>query len=174
MSFLARLSVFVLSLSFAAAAPLGVVAQTNNVPSAGGTFGDWLLRCADNDASRCALTQRIVNVDTRAVVAEIGIAPLVAGRGGFAMVLNVPEGADLSASPAFRIEGAPEQTAMAWRVCANGTCQASASVTPDEAAAMSAAGRGIFGYKKYRATELTLTAVSYTGLAEGLAAMVGK
>lgn len=157
-----------------AVAPLSAPAQTTDGQSSTDVFGDWLLRCAANDATRCMLSQRIVHSENRSVVAEIGIAPLANGQAGFALVFSVPEGADLSAAPAFRLDGAPEQSAMAWRVCVNGTCQASASVLPDQAAEMDQAGSGIFGYKKYRATQLTLTPVSYDGLAEGLAAMTSK
>lgn len=156
------------------AMPTVAAAQTAGTTAPAEVFGDWLLRCAVNDAKRCALTQRIIHSETRAVVAEIGIAPLAAGADGFAIVLSVPAGADLGAAPAFRLDGAPDQTAMAWRVCVNAMCQASASISPAQVEEMEAAGRGIFGYKKYRASTVTLTAVSYDGLAAGLTAMGAK
>jgi invasion protein IalB len=155
-------------------APLSAIAQSNDAQLPAETYGDWLLRCAANDATRCALTQRIVNSESRKLVAEVGIAPLANGAEGYALVLSVPEGADLSGGPAFRLDGSEKQAAMAWRVCVNPMCQASASVTPDAAAAMDGAGRAVFGYKKYRANKLTLTPVSFDGLADGLAAMAAK
>lgn len=149
-------------------------AQTEAAQGEAEVYGDWLLQCAANGAERCVLTQRIVSSETREVVAVIGFGALVGGPEGYALTFNVPEGADLSASPVYRIDGAEAQVAMAWRVCFDGACRAAASATVESANAMQEAGAAIFGYRKYRETELTVTRVSFDGLAEGLAAMAAK
>ena len=86
------------------------------------------------------------------VVAVVGVAALAGGPEGYALTFNVPEGADLSASPVYRLDGAEAQSAMAWRVCDGGACRASASVSKEGVNAMQAAGAAVFGYRKYRKT----------------------
>ena len=149
-------------------------AQSEVPPGAGENFGDWLLRCAENDAGRCALTQRIVDSESREVVAEVAFGPRSDGADGYAMALSVPDGVELSVAPAFRLDGAEDQSAMTWRVCAQGRCQAVASVTQAATDEMVAAGRGIIGHRKYRVADISIIPISFSGLADGLAALGAK
>ncbi|MGB1213855.1 MAG: invasion associated locus B family protein [Pikeienuella sp.] len=169
MSFLPRMYCL-LAVLFLSAGAAG--AQTTAAPQSV-NYGDWLFECPANAPTRCALTQRIINSETRDVVAKIGFARLATGIEGYAMVLSVPDGVELTTAPLYEV-GQGEKNAMAWRVCVNGRCQASASVTVDQARNMQKAGKGAFLYFAYGQNAPTSTPVSFRGLSEGLAALGAK
>lgn len=141
--------------------------------SNGATFGDWTVSCTAETSQRttCALTQTIVTTEGQRFLTELGLNAVTEdGTDAVVMVMRTPSAMMLNVQPAFRI-GEADPVTLNWRTCAGDFCTAVQVLSPEDLAAMRAAGSMIVGYQSVTSeTPVTFT-VSLSGVTAGLSAL---
>lgn len=141
----------------------------------GSVFDDWQLSCRAEGVGQtsCALVQTLVESESDAFLAEVGLNLVTDadGAAGIVMVLRTPSGMLLPAQPAFRVGEAGTPRALTWRTCAGDACTAVLPLTPEDLSAMRAGASMIVGYQPINRPDPVAFAVSLRGVTAGLAAL---
>lgn len=165
-----RLSMATLAASLFTFLPSGqAAAEVSN----GAVFGDWTVSCTAETSQKttCALTQTVVTTEGQRFLTEIGLnAVSEDGTDAVVVVMRTPSAMMLNVQPAFRI-GAGEPVTLNWRTCAGDFCTAIQVLSPEDLAAMRAAGSMIVGYQSVTSETPVTFSVSLSGVTAGLAAL---